>query len=158
MSVRSMFAAVLLLMLCACDNINEVPYKGTFVNESTYTLTIAPNSQTWTGFILAPGESKVVSLDDKTLLFTVSPAVVVWVFEEETSTVTFYDRDPTSDDDTVYCLEGATACDGTAAIYYCEGGFWKRSLCADACVDLGYTAAVGCGYSSNAGQDQCFCE
>ena|GEM_PF-1733176 len=158
MSFRMLFTAALLLILCACDNINEVPYKGTFVNESALTLTISPDGQDWKPFELAPGHSRDVSLGDKELLFTVSPTNVVWMFDADTSTVTFYDRDPNSDDDTLYCPEGATACDGTDTIYKCEGGFWRRYLCAGACVDAGYAVSIGCGYSSNAGRDQCFCE
>jgi len=157
--VPKFFSLLLVLSVVACSGIDDIPYKGLFVNGSSYTLAIAPSGgQSWEPFTLAPGDEKRITVDEDRVLFTVSPAVVVWVFNEKESTVTFYDRDPNSDDDTLYCLDGATACDGVTAIYYCNGGFWKRRPCADACVDLGYAAAVGCGYSSNAGKDQCFCE
>lgn len=153
------FVLSLLFLVAACSGIDDIPYKGLFVNESSYTLTITPDGgQSWEPFTLTPGDEKRITIDEDRVLFTVSPAVVVWIFNEKDSSVTFYDRDPKSDDDTLYCLDGATACDGVTAIYYCNGGFWKRRPCADACVDLGYSAAIGCGYSSNAGKDQCFCE
>ncbi len=157
--MRAVLAIVLFVTAIACSDINEVPYRGTFVNKSSLILTIRPNGQDWQPFTLEPGAKKTVTLDTPQVLFTVEPSSVVWLFDEETSTITFYDRDPEPDDDILYyCIEGATACDGVTAIHYCNGGFWKRRLCADACHDLGYATAVGCGYSSNAGKDQCFCE
>ncbi len=151
-----LFAAAAFLIGCAYD---EVPYRGIFVNKSSLTLTVSPNGQDWEPFTLPPGQQHSVTLHQPTVLFVVDPPSVVWLFDETTSTITFFDRDPDPDDDTLYyCVDGTTACDGVTAILYCNGGFWKRRLCADACADLGYTMAIGCGYSSNAGKDQCFCE
>lgn len=157
--MRVMLLLAFLGLVTSCSDINEVPYRGTFVNKSSLTLTISPNGQKWHPFSLEPGTKKTVTLDEPQILFTVEPSSVVWLFDEETSTITFYDRDEDPDDDTFYyCAEGATECNGVSAIYYCDGGFWKYYLCSDACADLGYGTAVGCGYSSNAGKDQCFCE
>lgn len=158
--MQRIFSLLLILSVAACSGVDDIPYKGLFVNESSYTLSIGPSGgQSWEPFTLAPGGEKKITIAEERVFFVVSPGTVVWWFDPKTSTVTFYDGDPNPDDDILYsCLEGATACDGTTAIYHCEGGFWKRVLCVEACVDLGYATAIGCGYSSNADKDQCFCE
>lgn len=57
------------------------------------------------------------------------------------------------------CVDGVTQCaEDNKSLDLCYLGVWATYGCLEQCKGLGYTQTVGCGYSSNAEKDVCFCE
>jgi len=46
---------------------------------------------------------------------------------------------------------------GSETISYCDGGTWAYYDCDDLCIDSGYDYSSSCSYSSDSGDDTCWC-
>ncbi len=62
----------------------------TFINKSSYTVTVIPKSSGWNGFRIAPGEQKKV-YDQEDVFFSYEPVFRVAVGVNESTRVIFVD-------------------------------------------------------------------
>jgi hypothetical protein len=57
----------------------------------------------------------------------------------------------------IVCTDGEYFCSDPAGMFVCQGNAWYPVDCNVACIDAGFAAASGCGYSADFGDDACFC-
>jgi hypothetical protein len=93
--------AIVSLLITGCDlfgkdtkDEEEVKkYDYMFKNDSSYTVTVQPTDQTtWTGFTLAPGSTKTVTIPDSTIRFTYNQANYILCDNSVAGKLRFYNR------------------------------------------------------------------
>ena len=80
-----------LLIAFSCDT--AIPtYTFMFINHSYYTISIAPNNQSWTGFTLPSGSSHEIITTSNPISYRYNYATLVYPVGSGNGIITFYNR------------------------------------------------------------------
>jgi hypothetical protein len=73
----------------------ESTYSWSFINKSSWALTVGPNGQNWSAFVLFPGDSRTVTRNESSIYFlwwSDHGKKITETQSDETNTFFFWDK------------------------------------------------------------------